>query len=109
MAAMAAVVDHFLPPAAVRGMKVLSRDLFSRHVVVPALIMPPKQCSNCVRRFKPILLKQTGVKRLLGASGGGEVRGRIPCPHVSVLPQLSCYLHVCSVVMCVGSNTRYIR
>ena len=75
--AAAVVVDHFLPPAAVRGMKVLSREIFERHVVVPALIMPPKECSNCVRRFKSLLLKQTGVKRLLGATEGGEVRGRI--------------------------------
>ena len=71
------MVDHFLPPAAVRGMKVLSREIFERRVVVPALIMPPKECSNCVRRFKSLLLKQTGVKRLLGATEGGEVRGRI--------------------------------
>ena len=76
---MAAAVDHFLPPEAVRGMKVLLRERFTRHVVVPALIMPPKKCSNCIQRFQSVLLKQTGVKRLLGVSEGGEVRGRTSC------------------------------
>lgn len=92
LSAMAALLDHFPPPESVRGMKVLSREHFARHVVVPALVMPPKQCSSCLRRFKTVLLKQTGVKRLLGVSEGGEVRGRTSCYLLTQLLLGACVL-----------------
>ena len=105
MAALAGVVDHFLPPEAVRGMKVLSRDLFERRVVVPALIIPPQQCSDCVQRFKSVLLRQTGVKRFLDASEGGEVRMSPTHLHHSFLAQLLLARLQCAAT-CMGCGAK---
>ena len=65
--------DHFSPSESVRGMRSLNRDRFTCNVTVPALKLLPKQCSVCTKKFKHLLLKQTGIKRFIDVQDSEEV------------------------------------
>ena len=57
-------VATILPPESVRGMKQLEKDKFKMASSVPAIRLRPQMVSQCLKRFKNLLLRQPGIKRV---------------------------------------------
>ena len=53
-----------LPPESVRGMKELEKERFKMTVSVPAIRLRPRMVSEYLKKFKNVLLRQPGVKRV---------------------------------------------
>ena len=53
-----------LPPESVRGMKYLEKEQFKMTVSVPAIRLRPQMVSEYLKKFKNVLLRQPGVKRV---------------------------------------------
>ena len=53
-----------LPPESVRGMKNLEKERFKMTVSVPAIRLRPQMVSEYLKKFKSMLLRQPGVKRV---------------------------------------------
>lgn len=57
-----------LPPESVRGMKRLVKEQFKMTISVPAIRLRPQMVSEYLKKFKNMLLRQPGVKRVQDCS-----------------------------------------
>ena len=57
-------VATILPPESVRGMKLLEKDKFKMATSIPAIRLRPQMVSQYLKKFKNVLLRQPGIKRV---------------------------------------------
>lgn len=59
------VIDLDLPPAAVRGMTQLNRDLFQKTVALPALKVRKELINKVMKALRNVAIKRPGLKRVI--------------------------------------------
>ncbi|XP_030385472.1 tRNA (guanine(37)-N1)-methyltransferase [Scaptodrosophila lebanonensis] len=64
---------ELLPPPAVRGMKILERDHFKKHVPIPRLHVPENKAQRVLPLVKKLLLKMEHLQPVRAVEDGREI------------------------------------